>query len=1374
VPFVFNVEQAYALEFGNQYIRFYRGRSSEAEAGLIVGNTLGNNPAWATGTTYYNGDIIEFSSVIYRCIKDNTAVAGGGDGAGGEPNTNTTEWGTPSLTSDNFPIYEVVSPYLTADLFELKFEHSNDVMWIAHPDYEPRRLSRLSLCTWRLTEEAFEDGPFRTQNVDTAKTITASATTGTVTLTATGHTPFRTGTTAGHSPSGSGPSDKSITGALFKVLHAEEQRSVESRFTSTGVTSSTLTVYKGTEWRFVTNGTWTGKVILERSYDDTVWEEVWSVSSQNNNNEQVKEVEEFADASFRMRSELGAFTAWSGTATCEVAVVAQDHIGIVEITAVASPTSATGTVLTTLGGTEASHRWSEGSWSNYRGWPATVAISPEERLTYAGSTSEPLTVWGSVISDFTSMDEGSALDDDAIIFTLVGRGFQNQIHWMVSEDNIILGTTGGEHVLGASSEDEPITPTNVRAKVLSAFGSENIQALLVNDAILFVKKGGRRVMEMAHSFEQDKKVGDDLTTWAQHITESRIVDWAYQRAPDPMVWAVRTDGELAVMAYDKRQNVFAWSRLTTTDSTSQSEYESVCVIPTPFEEDQVFVVVKRTIGGATKRFIEWFSTRDFATKDDGHFVDADIISDTLAWTCTPVNDLVGDYPILNDLTAAEIPTIPATPADATGSFTNVSTEIGLQAMAAGTNYKLVNDITITGPFTPIANYDGIFDGGGFSIINLDVNGGASDSQGLFSTLVTGARIQNVIFSNANVDGDNNVGVLVGFIDDQTSPTDIIIKSVTVTNSVVTCSSDGGLLVGRIRNSQGDIKIHGCIASGSVTADSAVVASIGGMVGSWNCQAGTDEIVNCSTSDGTGSGVFSDNAGGDCGGLIGGGNGKVTAAAIVGQLDIHTCSSAMTVLATETGAASNMGGLVGRYGIGDVTTCFATGTVTYQEDDGTGDSMGGFMGFNSGWSTFINCYSTGAVLCESVDEGISGGCGSVNVAGFIGKNDCVESTYLRCYTTSTITIKNSVTDAAGEIVQNTGGMFGMLSGGSDAARDPGDIDRCWAEGTITLDDASYNVGSGDGFQGTGGFVGHVFNYPPAVDDCYSWSLISSVRTPDDDADGTVGGFCGDTGQGTSDILEAFDLTNCYHAVPDVTSGLPAVPNLGGFLGVAGTFGLTTSTSFFDSETNGTSDDAATTVTGQTTAVMKTMTTYSDAGWDIGPVDGDTDDSIWYMPASSSRPEQNRNLWYPPDFAHLNSETVQLLVDGAVAPDETVAAGAVAGDTGTTNHVGLGYTSKLQPMKIDSTIFQKSISKVHARLYKTMGGKYGEDDTALFPIITRDRDDAFGDSGALFTGTKELEFDGSYQRDGDIWIQQDQPLPMTLLALDVKMTLEDGST
>lgn len=546
--------------------------------------------------------------------------------------------------------YEIITPYLSADLFNLKFESSADVMYITHPDYEPRKLSRIGHVLWTLEVINLQTGPFRNENDTISKTITPSATTGNITLTATGHSPFVAGITAGHEPSGSVDTSKSQTGALFKLVHATGTPS-QAGALDTGTLNDThtaLEVPKGVTWDFTTNGTWgtagdSASVVLERSYDSgTTYETLVTVTSAANKNITTSGTEEFADAIYRARvSEAGGDNSVCST---QLSVRDTSHIGIVEITSVVSPTSALGTVLKTLGSTDLTHRWSEGSFSNYRGWPIDVTISSEERLTFAGSKKQPLNIWGSASGDFTDFSGGTN-DDDAVTFALVGTGQQNRIRWILSKDVLVMGTVGGEHLLGASRDDEALTPTNVRARLQTTHGSEDIAAIVVNQAILFIQRGGRKIRELLYDYESDSHKADDLTVFANHITESGILGMAYQRTPDPMLWCWRDDGQIAIMSYERDQKVFACSRIVTKDSTSDSVIESVAIIyGGAGEEDEVWVTVKRTINSGTVRYIERFKPRDWGSDDeDAFFVDSGVTYDGVETTAmTGASHLVGE------------------------------------------------------------------------------------------------------------------------------------------------------------------------------------------------------------------------------------------------------------------------------------------------------------------------------------------------------------------------------------------------------------------------------------------------------------------------------------------------------------------------------------------------------------------------------------------------------------------------------------------------------------------------------------------------------------------------------------------------------------
>lgn len=583
--------------------------------------------------------------------------------------------------------YSVASPYLTADLFSLKFEHSADVMFITHPSYEPRKLSRTADDEWTLVALDVNTGPFRDQNTDIAKTITPSGTTGTVTLTAVGHEPFVSGTTAGHEPSGSLSTSKSLTGALFKLVQANPNDSVDAVLANTNDMTSELTINKGISWDFTTTGTWTGTVKVQKEYNNSgIWETVKTVVSAANKNVITTGTEETDDAQYRVTMTDGSST----SADVQLSVRDASHIGIVEITSVQSSTVATGVVKTTLADVNATHRWSEGSFSNRRGWPIDVVISAEERLTFAGSVSEPLTVWGSVIGDFTNFKEG-ADDDDAIQFTLVGSGKQNRIRWMIAKNSLVLGTVGGEHLLGASNDEEALTPTNVKAKLQTTYGSEDVGAKVVNQAVLFVQRGGKKIREFLYNFEADAHKADDLTVFAEHVTGDGIVDIAFQRTPDPMLWCVRTDGEIAVLSYERDQNVFSWSRLftSTKDGTAdrvKSVMESIAVIYGGTRtEDEVWVSILRQVNGSPSRTIERFTARDLpASASDYKFLDSYVTATPVGTTVSGLTHLIGeDLQVLGDGVAQTETTAEDFVVNGSGEITVPS---GLTTVQAGLGY----------------------------------------------------------------------------------------------------------------------------------------------------------------------------------------------------------------------------------------------------------------------------------------------------------------------------------------------------------------------------------------------------------------------------------------------------------------------------------------------------------------------------------------------------------------------------------------------------------------------------------------------------------------------------------------------------------------
>jgi hypothetical protein len=187
IPFEFSTTQTYVLEFGNTYIRMFKDKGQITEGDVTVTAITKANPGVVTATShgYADGDIVILSSVVGMTEvngktfkvsnKDtNTFELENVDGV----DVDTSGFTTYSSGGDANKIYEIVSPYLTAELFELKFAQSADVMYITHPNHEVMKLSRTGHTAWTLTEVAFTDGPYLATNT-TATTLTPASGVGT-------------------------------------------------------------------------------------------------------------------------------------------------------------------------------------------------------------------------------------------------------------------------------------------------------------------------------------------------------------------------------------------------------------------------------------------------------------------------------------------------------------------------------------------------------------------------------------------------------------------------------------------------------------------------------------------------------------------------------------------------------------------------------------------------------------------------------------------------------------------------------------------------------------------------------------------------------------------------------------------------------------------------------------------------------------------------------------------------------------------------------------------------------------------------------------------------------------------------------------------
>ena len=244
--------------------------------------------------------------------------------------------------------------------------------------------------------------------------------------------------------------------------------------------------------------------------------------------------------------------------------------------------------------------WQYGAFNATSGYPRSVCLH-EQRLCFGGTKAQPNTIWCSAIGDFENFELGVNASD-AVQFTLAASE-GNRINWMFSQSEMLVGTSGDEWTIGAADSASALSATNVKTRRQASYGSKYIRAAMVNDVLLFVQRNGRKVRELVYELNKDGWVAPDLTLLAEHITTGEIVEIAYQQQPDAILWCVRGDGTLIGMTYERDQKVVGWHRHTIAD---EADVESVATIYGNGTEDEVWLIVKRTVSGQTYRTIERF------------------------------------------------------------------------------------------------------------------------------------------------------------------------------------------------------------------------------------------------------------------------------------------------------------------------------------------------------------------------------------------------------------------------------------------------------------------------------------------------------------------------------------------------------------------------------------------------------------------------------------------------------------------------------------------------------------------------------------------------------------------------------------------------
>jgi len=530
VPFVYSTDQAFILEFGEYYIRFYRN----------------------------------YGQVL-----------------------------------DGVSAYEVTTTYTEAEVGDLQFAQTADVLYIAHESHPPAKLSRLSNTNWTLADLELDGGPFQRVNSDESITVYASADTGSIQLVAS-----------------SSLFTEEMEGSLFYL----ENVSFEGiKAWEAGDTSDVDTGDK-------------------KYYEGRVYQ------AQESSNE----------------SGANPPTHVEGVQSDGVIEYEFIHAGIgwARITSVVSGTVANATVVVRLpevvGSARATYKWAKSAFSEEAGYPGIVALF-QQRLTFARSTVQPDTIWMSVAADlenFRAKNRGGLVTAAQAVTLTVASGEVNRIEWLSSEARgLLIGTTGGEGVISSRATNEGFGPNNAEYNQQSGYGSAAINAVRANASTIMVQRAQKKLRALEFNFDRNQYLAPDLTILADHVADDgSFTSLVWQQEPHAIIWAPTTDGRLIGITYNTDEDVKAVHQHTLggySDSgqTVAAIVESVAVVPSPDSgRDDLWLIVKRYINGGSKRYIEylkpyWDGSMD---KEDAFFVDCGLTYDGAAvTTITGLDHLIG-------------------------------------------------------------------------------------------------------------------------------------------------------------------------------------------------------------------------------------------------------------------------------------------------------------------------------------------------------------------------------------------------------------------------------------------------------------------------------------------------------------------------------------------------------------------------------------------------------------------------------------------------------------------------------------------------------------------------------------------------------------
>lgn len=393
------------------------------------------------------------------------------------------------------------------------------------------------------------------------------------------------------------------------------------------------------------------------------------------------------------------------------------------------------------------------------GATATLVVGPEtgtypggaayfqQRRYYFYTLNQPDTYFASKPGVYNNMDTSiPTTDGDALTGTPWAQQI-NGIQFMqpMPGGNIIL-TGNGAWQLSGGGATQAVTPANQIATPQAYNGcNATVAPIPIDYDVLYMQAKGAIARDLTYNFFVNIYTGNDKTQLSSHLfTGYEIVQWSYSEEPYKIVWAVRNDGTLLSMTYLKSEDIFGWARHDT-----NGLFVSVCSVTEP-PVDATYVIVQRYINNAWVYYVERMDDRLWKVAEDCWSVDAGLSN--------PQNEPNATLTISGGVWTLQQPTI-VTGGNGYSSLTyaTISDPTGSGAICALTiSGGIVTAATVSGTLTgytqpsiTVTDPQGL---GGNAVINIaSLNlATASASSAVFSNTAGNGQAGDVIRSGGGI------------------------------------------------------------------------------------------------------------------------------------------------------------------------------------------------------------------------------------------------------------------------------------------------------------------------------------------------------------------------------------------------------------------------------------------------------------------------------------------------------------------------------------------------------------------------------------------------------------------------------------------------